>query len=149
MNLSINGAKTLKNFEGCKLMPYKDAAGYWTIGIGHKFDAAKNPEYMRGITPEKCDELFRGDLQPVYRVILEHVTAKINQNQFDSIVSFVFNIGVNAFIHSTFLTMLNSGRLIGAGDEMLKWCHAGGVVNDGLLKRRTAERRLFLTPMGK
>lgn len=71
------------------------------------------------------------------------VTVVFNQNGFDALVDFAFNLGNNALSGSTLLRKLNAGDFAGAADEFPKWCHAGGKLVPGLLRRRQAEQRLF------
>jgi lysozyme len=75
------------------------------------------------------------------------VKAPINQNQFDALVSFVYNVGAGNFAKSTLLKKLNKADYQGAGDEFLRWNRGGGKVLNGLIRRRDAERSLFLTPI--
>ena len=70
---------------------------------------------------------------------------KLNQNQFDALVSFTYNLGAGALGSSTLLGKLNRGDFEGAADEFPKWNKAGGKVLNGLVKRRAAERSLFLS----
>ena len=72
------------------------------------------------------------------------VKVPLTQNQFDALVSFVFNIGDGAFAASTLLRYLNKGRYQEAAVEFMRWIHAGGKRLDGLIRRRRAEQELFL-----
>jgi lysozyme len=74
------------------------------------------------------------------------VDVPLSQNQFDALTSFTFNVGVGAFEGSTLLKDLNENAIAPAADQFLVWDHVNGAPNDGLLRRRTAERALFLTP---
>ena len=75
----------------------------------------------------------------------KYVTAVLNQGQYDSLCSFVFNLGAGALKGSTLLRMLNAGQYDAAADQFLRWNQAGGVVLAGLTKRRISERMMFLT----
>jgi hypothetical protein len=69
---------------------------------------------------------------------------KANQNQFDALVSFAYNVGIGALSSSTMLKKIKSGNMVGAADEFLRWVNAGGEVLEGLVNRRKDERALFL-----
>ena len=72
------------------------------------------------------------------------VKSKLTQNQFDALVSFVYNVGSGNFSSSTLLVKLNQGKYLEAANEFLKWNRAGGKPLSGLTRRRAAERELFL-----
>ena len=74
------------------------------------------------------------------------VTVKINQNQFDALISFSYNLGLGSLQQSTLLRLLNAGNFQAAADQFPRWDRAGGKEGAGLLARRNAERALFLTP---
>jgi lysozyme len=73
------------------------------------------------------------------------VKRPLNQNQWDALVSFVYNVGAGNFISSTMLKLLNQGDYKGAAGEFPKWVHTNGQINPGLVRRRAAERALFET----
>ena len=87
--------------------------------------------------------LLAADLKNWERSVNLRITAPLTQNQFDALVSLVFNVGSKP-LYLTLGTKLNAGDYAGAADEFMKWCHAGGVEVAGLLRRREAERLLFL-----
>lgn len=136
----------VKKFEGLKLTPYKDSVGIATVGYGHV-----------GLTPPPCDgctvisefqaeNMLDNDLEHVLSLIQSHIKVNVTDNQLAALLSFGFNLGPNALINSTLLKELNSGNMEVAADEFLKWTHAKGQVLPGLVIRRSAERKLFLTP---
>ncbi len=141
MQLSNNGLKMIKQFEGCSLTVYKDVAGFPTIGVGHLI---KPGEKFTTITQAQADDLLRSDARRFEIGVSNLVTVPLTQNQFDALVSFSFNLGLNALTTSTLLKKLNSGDYKGAADEFLKWNRAGGKVVQGITNRRTEERRIFL-----
>lgn len=102
---SQQGINLISQHEGFSPLPYKDSAGLWTIGKGHKI---KQGEQFTEIPEEQADELMKQDLIPVENCINESVLAPISQNQFDALVSLAYNIGVNAFKNSTLLKILNN-----------------------------------------
>ena len=141
------------------LDPYMDPVGIWTIGYGHAIrqggrflrGAADLDDaqalYPDGLTLEQANLLLRGDVLDTCRDVQALVTVPITAPQFDALVSFTFNCGVNAFRRSTLLKRLLTGKVNAAADEFLKWTKAGGVVLPGLVRRRQAERDRFLTPL--
>lgn len=145
MRISDKGLNLIKEFEGCRLNAYKCAAGVWTIGYGHTGEV-NGKAICNGltITQKQADELLRGDMQVFENTVNTVVTVPITQNMFDALVSFSFNVGGGALRKSTLLKKLNSKDYTGAADEFAKWNKAGGQVLKGLVRRRKAERALFL-----
>ena len=141
MNISQNGINLIKNFEGCRLEAYKCSAGVWTIGYGHT-----GSDVYKGltITQEKAESLLKSDLIVHCNNVSKLVKVKLNQNQFDALVSFEYNIGYGNFSSSTLLNLLNKGDYAGAANQFERWVYAGGKVLAGLQKRRKAEKELFL-----
>ena len=140
MKTSNNGINLIKEFEGCKLTAYKCPAGVWTIGYGH----TKNVKQGMKITNEHATNLLKDDLKTYEGYVNKYVKVKLNQNQFDALVSFTFNCGGGALKSSTLLKKLNKGDYTGAANELLRWNKAGGKVLAGLTRRRKAEKTLFL-----
>jgi GH24 family phage-related lysozyme (muramidase) len=143
VNLSENGLNLIKKFEGCRLRSYRDVANILTIGYGHTGpDVTENMQ----ITSEEAEALLRKDIQRFEHGVATAVKVKLNQNEFDALVSFSFNVGLSAFGSSTLLRLLNDNtdRKVVAS-EFLKWCKADGVVIEGLKRRREEEKKVFLT----
>lgn len=142
---SDKGIELIKGFEGCSLSAYKCPAGVWTIGYGHtgKVDGKAISSGMR-ITQAKAVQLLREDLASFEAAVNAAVKALITQNMFDALVSFAYNCGAGALRNSTLLKKLNAGDYSGAADEFQKWNKSGGKVLNGLVRRREAERKLFL-----
>jgi lysozyme len=149
MRLSREGAELIAHFEGFVAHPYDDAAGHATIGFGHLLHhgrvTAEDRRHWRTITRERGLELLAQDARDAERAVDDAVKVPLTQEQFDALVSFTFNVGCGAFRSSTLLKLLNAGNRKGAADELLRWSRAGGRVLEGLLRRRRAERDLFLT----
>lgn len=139
MKISEKGINLIKKFEGCKLTAYKCPAGIWTIGYGHTRNVHKGEK----ITQQQADELLKQDLL-VYEAGINVMRLNINQNQFDSLVSFAFNLGLGALQKSTLLKRIkvnpNDPKI---KDEFLRWSYAGGKQLKGLLLRRQAECDLY------
>jgi lysozyme len=144
--LGAKGTALIESFEKCRLTAYQDQGGVWTIGWGHT-----GPEVVEGstCTQFQADAWFAHDTEKAVAAVNAGLgavgRASINQNQFDALVAFTFNVGVGAESHSTLLRLVNLGDMSDAANEFLKWNHVGGVVSNGLTARRTAERALFLT----
>jgi lysozyme len=141
------------------IRPYLDPVGIWTIGWGHAIESgghflrgnATLPEvkalYPNGITVAQAETLLQSDLMQAGAGVLASVSVALNDNQYGALTSFTFNLGLANLRASTLLTELNAGNIAGAADQFLRWCRANGAVLPGLLKRRTAERNLFLQPV--
>ncbi|MEM7773685.1 MAG: lysozyme [Cyanobacteria bacterium P01_A01_bin.37] len=134
------GLRLIKSFEGLRLTAYQDAVGIWTIGYGTTTNVYPG---MR-ISLQKAEALLRDDLRRFEAAVNQLVTRSLNADQFSALVALTYNIGENAFASSTLLQKLNSGDRSGAAEEFLKWVFAGGRVLGGLVRRRNAERALFL-----
>ncbi|WP_411820605.1 lysozyme [Hyphococcus formosus] len=147
MKTSESGIQLIKQFEGLELEAYQDIAGIWTIGYGHT-----GPDVQPGmkISEREAEELLRRDLKSREQAVESATKVPLNQNEFDALVSFVYNVGAGALRSSTALKRLNKGNRIGAADALTWWNKAtvGGVLRPvlGLTRRRAAERALFLTP---
>lgn len=143
--ITRSGLEHIKKFEALKLRPYKDIAGKWTIGWGHLIKA--NETHLlrpQGITSPQATELLKHDLQIAEKAINNLVVAPLTGNQYDALVSFVFNIGVGAFANSTMLRKLNDQDYEGASLEFPRWRWAGGKESAGLLARRAMEQSTFI-----
>lgn len=134
------GQRLIAKFEGLRLDSYQDQKGVWTIGYGHT-----GPDVTPGlsITQELAEHLLSKDLQVAELVVNHTVKVLLDQNEFDALVSFVFNLGGRSLANSTLLTLLNKGDKAGAAAQFKRWNHVGGVENLGLTKRRAAEAELF------
>ncbi|MFX5276963.1 lysozyme [Acinetobacter baumannii] len=139
------GLNLIKGFEGKRLNAYDDGVGVWTIGFG----TIKYPNGVRVKKGDTCTEqqaetYLKNDLTKFEVAINKLVKVPLTQNQFDALVSLTYNIGSGAFKNSTLLKKLNKGDYQGAADQFLVWNKAGGKVMKGLVRRREAERALFL-----
>ena len=139
MRCSQEGLELIKKFEGCKLKSYKCSAGVWTIGYGHT-EGIKEGDI---ITPEEAEKLLRADVFKFERYVEDEVKVKLEQNQFDALVAWTFNLGVGNLRSSTMLKELNNSKFDKVPSEMKRWNKAGGKTLDGLIRRREAESLLF------
>ena len=143
--ISPHGLDKLKQWEGLKTKAYKDAGGVWTIGYGHTA-AAGTPAPRQGmvITASEAESILLKDLTQYEAAVENNVNVKLNDNQFAALVSFAFNVGINAFKNSTLLKKLNSGNFDAVPVELRKWVKAGGKKVQGLVNRRQAEGYLWM-----
>lgn len=151
MKVSAAGRKAIAAHEGVRLKAYPDPATGgepWTIGVGHT-SAAGPPKVYKGltITAEECDEILSRDLATFERAVEKAVTVPLNQNQFDALVSFTFNVGAGNLQKSTLLRNLNARDYRGAADQFPVWNKAAGKVMAGLTGRRAEERAQFQRPV--
>ena len=142
MKTSDSGRRFIEQFEGLFLHAYDDGTGTLTIGYGHT-TAAGLPHVYPGmtITKDQADAILSSDLAAVEADVAHFVKVPLDQNQFDALVSFDFNTG--ALGRSSLLHAVNSGDVSGVRDDLMMWCHAGGRVLPGLVRRRRAEADLF------
>jgi len=141
MRIGNKGIDLIKHFEGCELEAYKCPAGVWTIGYGH----IKGVSEGMTITQEEAEEMLRDEMAEYEGYVNKLVTAELNQNQFDAMVSWVYNLGGGNLSSSTLLKVLNDGDYAGVPAQMMRWNKAGGKVLEGLTRRRQAEADLFGT----
>ena len=139
MKVSDKGIALIKEFEDCKLTAYKDSVGVWTIGYGHTRSARQGMV----ITQTQADELLALDVATHATGVYKALQVKLEQHQFDAVVSLAFNVGVNAVRNSTLLKMINRGDDKLAAAQFDRWNKAGGKVLAGLTRRRAAERRMY------
>lgn len=141
MDISQNGIDLIKRFEGCRLTAYKCPANVWTIGYGHTGSDVKQG---LTITQEQAEKLLKSDLVVHCNNVSKLVKVPLNQNQFDALVSFEYNLGYGNLSRSTLLALINQKKFKEASEEFKKWKCAGGKVLAGLVKRREAEKELFI-----
>lgn len=136
--ISQSGLALIKQFEGCRLTAYQCSAGVWTIGYGHTAGVRKGMK----ITQEQADTFLKQDVAKFEKHVNNPAyvpfTDKLNQNQFDALVSFAFNLGQGN------LMKLCKGRTINQiPAAMLQYCKAAGKTLPGLQRRRKAEATLY------
>ena len=139
MNISEEGLSLIKKFEGLELEAYKCAAGVWTLGYGHTAGVQEGDVWSE----EQANEQLKIDMHIYADYINDQVTCPLSQNQFDALVSWVFNLGPTNLRNSTLLKVLNSGDYEGVPAQIKRWNKAGGKVLEGLIRRREAEALLF------
>lgn len=141
MKTSAKGQKFIQCWETLALERYWDKNDGWTIGWGHLIK--KGEKMLMKVTKEEADEILRKDLKYFESFLDVAVKVKLTQQQFDALVSLVFNIGVGQFIGSTLLKRLNEGDYEGAADQFKWWRKDDGKVVNGLVTRRAQETDIF------
>lgn len=140
MRISQNGKNLITEFEGLKLQAYQDQVGVWTIGYGH----TQGVKPGMSITEAQAIAYLDGDIESHAAGIFNYVTVQLNQNQFDALVSFHFNLGAYILKGSTLLTYINNKQWQAAAAKMNEYINADGSPSAGLIRRRKAETELFL-----
>ena len=133
----------IKEFEGLRLNAYLCPAGVWTIGYGHTRTARAG---MR-ITKDQADLLLADDITRVVSSMMRHIRVPLDNYQYGALVSFVFNVGIGAFLGSTLLRLLNDNRHDLVPQQLMRWNKATidgkRVELPGLTRRRAAEAQLW------
>jgi lysozyme len=136
-----DGLRLIRRFEGFSALPYRCPAGYLTVGYGH---LVKNPEAFRQpITEDEATEMLVLDIEVAARAVLRFISVPLTDGQFDALVSFTYNLGAGALQRSTLRRKVNRDDHEDVPDEFLKWVWAGGKKLNGLIRRRQAEALLY------
>lgn len=149
------GVRKLMEWEGFKRSAYRDSAGFMTIGVGHLLTQVERERgtilldigerldkavvWTRGLTETEVMQLLAQDLYRFEKAVTNAVPMSISDREFDSLVSFAFNVGVGSFLSSTLLKRIKNGKRKSVPTEFRKWNIAGGKVVDGLKNRREYE----------
>jgi lysozyme len=142
--MKLKNEQLIKKWEQLRLEAYKPTPNdVWTIGWGH----TKGVFPGMKITKETAQQYFEEDTAWAVSAVNTLVRVPLSQNQFDALVSFVFNIGTTQFKKSTLLRKLNVGNYEGAAAEFPRWNKQKGKILKGLVRRRAEEMELFLVPM--
>ena len=130
----------LQGFESLRLTAYQDARGVWVIGYGHT-----GPEVAPGTlwTPQQASQTLEEDVCWATQAVQQLTAIPLHQNQFDSLVSFTFNVGRKAFGTSTLLHLVNVGNFIGASEQFFRWIYAVYLLSSGLINWRKIEAAMF------
>jgi lysozyme len=147
MKISEKGAQLIADFEGFRAHPYRDAVGVWTIGYGSTKGVGPN---TNPVTRTQALKRMMDEVDATYGAAVDKLNTSarlsLNQNQFDALTSFVYNVGPGGIGPDTTVgKRLRAHDFDGAADALLMWNKAGGRVLAGLTRRRSAERALFLS----
>lgn len=145
MKTSNNGIDLIKEFEGLRLKTYRCASGILTIGYGH---TGNDVEPLMTISEAEAEKLLIADLKTAETTISRFVKQPLTQNQFDALVSFIFNVGANSFGNSTLLKRINANPYNPAIEhEFKRWVFSKQKKKlPGLISRREKEAELYFTP---
>lgn len=157
--ISKRALDMIKHHEGVRLKPYRCPARLWTVGVGHVIvpDHAKVPfedrlklkvpkDWDRTLTNEEVDAILQNDLKRFEAGVRRLCPNGLTQPRLDALVSFSFNVGLGNLQKSSIRMRHNRGDYEGAAEEFMKWTKAAGKVLPGLVKRRTDERALYVSP---
>lgn len=143
--ISKTGLNLIKGFEGFRRRSEALSGGGWIVGFGHTKSAREGVE----VTEREAEYLLRYDLQDVESMVSSAVHAPLNQNEFDALVSFAWNVGRENFHVSDVLKYVNGGEMLAAAESFNAWRKARVdgrlIVVDALVRRRAAEKHLFLS----
>lgn len=139
MKTSAEGVALIKKFEGCKLESYLCSADVWTLGFGH----TRGVKEGDSCTQEQAEQTLVDDLFEFEKYVHKHVNVALDQNQFDALVAWTFNLGPTNLRESTLLKRVNEERFSDVPTEIRRWNRAGGEVVQGLVRRRAAEALLW------
>jgi lysozyme len=139
LKTSQEGISLIKSFEGCELTAYRCSADVPTIGYGHTAGVSDGDT----CTQEEAETMLAEDLEEFEDYVKNYVESELQQNEFDALVAWTYNLGPANLKESTMLKELNSGNFEEVPRQMKRWNRAGGEVLDGLIRRREAESRLF------
>lgn len=147
MKASANCITLIRRFEGFSAAPYYCPAGVATIGFGSTRDTDGKAISINHppISEQQAFNLMQATLTTYEAAVNRYVTVPLTQNQFDALVDFAYNCGAQNLRISTLLKKLNAKDYNGAAEQLLVWVFANGKKLNGLVKRRMAERSLFLT----
>ena len=143
MQISFNGIKSLKELEGFRKDAYKDTGGVWTIGYGTIMLNGKPVEQGMSITDPEAEVALQADLAWAQTAVNQLVRVPLKQSMYDALVSFVYNVGMNAFSKSTMLRKLNLKDYAGASKEFSRWVYDNGKEIKGIVARRRIEQSMF------
>jgi lysozyme len=139
MRTGTQGVALIKKFEGCELEAYQCSANVWTIGYGH----TRGVEEGDVISADKAEYILLEDLIEFEQYVDSLVTVSLNQDQFDALVAWTFNLGPKNLKESTMLLRLNDNQYDDVPAQMARWNRSNGEVLEGLKRRRKAEGLLF------
>ena len=137
------GIDLIRHFEGYSAYIYLDSAGLRTVGTGHLIRPSES--FSEPITEQEAEELLKKDLWTAERAVLRLIRVPLEDNQFNALVSFTFNLGGGSLQRSALRSRINRFEYESVSCEMKKWIFAAGKKSKGLLRRRIAEGIMFLS----
>jgi len=139
MKTSEEGKTLIKKFEGCKLEAYLDAVDVPTIAYGR----TKDVKIGDICTQQQAEDWLEEELVEYEGYVNEAVKVELTQPQFDSLVSWTYNLGPSNLNRSSMLRVLNTSDYDNVPEQIMRWNKAGGRVLPGLVRRREAEAEMF------
>lgn len=140
--VSQKGLALIKEFEGLRLKAYRCPAGVVTIGYGWTKGVRMGDVWTR----QKAEEMLVEGVKPYAATVAKAIgKTPTSQGEFDALVSFCYNAGPGNFLKSSMLRRHLRGQKQLAADAFLKWTKGGGRTLPGLVRRRRAERALYLS----
>lgn len=144
-HITQEGLDLICRFEGFSANIYICPAGYPTIGYGHVVKEHERKKFTSGITKITASQLLHVDVQISEQAVLRFIAIPLTDSQFNSLVSFTYNLGSGALQRSTLRSKINSEEYEEVPAEFMKWVWAGGKRLPGLIARRAAEAMLFIS----
>jgi lysozyme len=143
VQVSDRFGKHIEGLEGFRAKRYRDIAGHWTIGFGHLLREDEMSKYSDTsiVTRDQAFGILKLDVADAERAVNRLITVPLKQEQYDALVSFVYNVGWGQFETSTLLRKLNAGHCCAVPDEMRRWTNHGNI---GMVMRRKAEIALYV-----
>lgn len=141
----MNAIDLIKQFEGFCAEAYKCPAGVWTIGYGTTRINGQPVTQGMTITQDQALQLVQQEVNKLWSQIESILKVKINDNQMNALVDFAYNLGFGSLKNSTLMRLVNESKFDEAANQFPRWVYAGGKVLPGLVRRREAERQLFLS----
>jgi lysozyme len=133
----------IKGFEGFRAKPYYCAGGKLTIGYG----TTRGVTSGMTVTHEQAMKMLHDDVKVFGEAVNKLAVFPLNQNQYDALVCWTYNLGAESLRKSTMLKFINQGDFDNAAKELLKWHFIKKIFSRGLANRREAEYALFTKPM--
>jgi lysozyme len=142
-HVTQKGIDLVRRFEGFRSRVYICAGGHPTIGVGHLVRPGE--DWTQGITEEQASLLLAKDLVSSEIAVLRLTTVPLSDGQFDALVSFVFNLGSGCYQRSTLRQKVNREEHVDAANAFGMYRRAAGKIQLGLVRRREAEKQLYLS----
>ena len=131
----------IKQYEGLRLTAYYDSVNVLTIGYGH---TGRDVHIGEIITQQEADSLLTNDILLFWNSISRNIKVSLTDYQHAALTSFAYNLGMSNLLSSTLWRLVNEGQFELASEQFTRWVYAGGEILPGLVKRREAEKEMFL-----
>ena len=141
----MNAIDLIKQFEGFRPKAYQDSVGVWTIGYGTTRINGQPVKAGMTITEDQALQLVQQEVNKLWSQIESITNVSLNDNQMNALVDFAYNLGFGSLKNSTLMRLVNQSKFDEAANQFPRWVYAGGKVLPGLVKRREAEKQLFIT----